>query len=350
MWPRFTVYDLRVIGHYMGTLIMFSSVMYLVPFVLGLVCMEWEPAARYLLTGGLCFCAGALLRFLRIEPGRLNRQQAMVVTGMSWIILALFASVPLYASGHFATYLDAVFDGVSGLTTTGATVMLDIDHLSNADNMFRFMLHFFGGLGLIVIALSFGLFKGAGASLYSSEGRSEHVMPNILNTTQFIFRIAMGFIVASALVLFVMLLFAGMPVLRAGLHAIWISISGFLTGGFTPMSQSIMYYHSFPIELALMIVMILGSLNFVLHLELWKGHLGTVFRDIEVRTMVLWLLATCLIFSATLTTTSQFTELPAMLRRGVFLLISAFSTTGFQTITTNQLTTLLGSGAVLTLA
>ena len=142
---------------------------------------EWEPAARYLFAAGFALVAGALLRFLRIEPGRLNRRQALAVTGFSWIVLALFASIPLYFSGHYGSYLDALFDGVSGLTTTGASIIVDLDHLSNADNMFRFMEHLIGGLGLIVVALSIGLFgKRAGSSLFTSEGRNEHVVPNVI--------------------------------------------------------------------------------------------------------------------------------------------------------------------------
>ena len=90
----------------------------------------------------------------------------------------MVATIPLHLSGHYETYLDALFDGVSGITTTGASIITDLDHLSNADNMWRFMMHLIGGLGLIVVALSFGLFgKRAGASLYMSEGRSEHVVP-----------------------------------------------------------------------------------------------------------------------------------------------------------------------------
>ena len=135
---------------------------------------------------GITMVAGCSLRFLRIEPGRLDRRQALAVTGFAWVVLALFASFPLYFSGHYMTYLDAVFDGVSGLTTTGASLIVDLDHLSYADNMFRFAMHALGGLGLIVVALSFGLFgRGGGASLFSSEGRSEHVVPNVVQTTQF---------------------------------------------------------------------------------------------------------------------------------------------------------------------
>ena len=328
MWQRFTLYDIRVIGHYLGTLILFSAAAMAVPLVTAVLCGEWEPAARYLLAIGITFIVGSLLRFLRIESGRLNRQQALAVTGLAWIVLAFIAAIPLFFSGHYAVYLDALFDAVSGLTTTGASVVLDLDHLSYADNMFRFMLHLLGGLGLIVVALSFGLFgKRVGASLYASEGRSEHVVPNVVQTTRFISKIALGIILVATAIVTVLCLFAGIEPVRATMQSLWLSISAFTTGGFAPMSQSVMYYHSFPIELVLMVLMILGSINFVIHSEVWNGRIEMFFRDIEIRTMVIWLGVMTCVFAASLSASLAFSDLPAMLRRGLFMVISAFSTT-----------------------
>ncbi|BAK45855.1 TrkH family potassium uptake protein [Eggerthella sp. YY7918] len=351
MWQRFTWYDVRVIGHYLGVLVLFSSMALLAPLITALACGEWEPATRYLLTIGISLIVGSALRFLRIEPGRLNRQQALVVTGFAWIVLAFIATVPLHLSGHYASYLDALFDGVSGLTTTGASLILDLDHLSYADNMWRFMMHFLGGLGLIVVALSFGLFgKRAGASLYMSEGRSEHVVPNIVQTTRLIAKISVILIFIATCILTVMCVFLGMEPLRAFLQALWLSISGFMTAGFTPMSQSVMYYHSLPVEVVLMLLMLLGSINFMLHSEVWKGRVEVFFRDLEIRTLVLWLGIMACVLAASLTASAEFSDLPAMLRRGLFMMISAMTTTGFQNVTSNQLTTVFSSGAFLVIA
>ncbi len=351
MWQRFTSYDLRVIGHYLGTLILFSALLMVVPLITALVFQEWEPAARYLFSIGVALLAGSLLRFLRIEPGRLNRQQALAVTGLAWIVLAFFCSIPLFFSGHYATYLDALFDGVSGLTTTGASLVIDLDHISNADNMFRFMMHLLGGLGLIVVALSFGLFgKRTGASLFTSEGRNEHVVPNVVQTAQFIARITAAIIAVFTVVIMAVCLLAGMEPVRAFLHALWMSISAFVTGGFAPMAQSILYYHSIPLEFVLMVLMILGSVSFVIHSEVWKGRVSMFFRDIETRTTIIWLGVMTAILTATLSTSPLFSDLPALLRRGLFMVVSTFTTTGFQVITTNQITTVITSGAFLTLA
>ena len=351
MWQRFSLYDLRVIGHYLGTLTQLFAALMAVPFITALVFQEWEPAERYLFGIGIALVVGTLLQFLRIEPGRLGRRQALAVTGFAWIVLAFFASVPLFLSGHYATYMDALFDGVSGLTTTGATVALDIDHFSNADNMFRFMMHLVGGLGLIVVALSLGIFgKRSGSSLYTAEGRSEHVVPNVVQTTQLILRITLVIIFIAAVVLTALCISIGMEPVRAVLQSIWLAISAFNTGGFAPMAESVSYYNSIPIEVFLMLLMILGSISFVVHAEVWKGRLQSFFGDIEIRTMLIWLLVMTVVVAASLSASALFSALPAIIRRGLFMVVSAFSTTGFQNVTTNQLTTVFSSGAFLALA
>lgn len=351
MWQRFTLYDVRVIGHYLGVLIIFFSFALLVPLITAVACAEWEPARRYLLTIGISLILGAGLRFLRIDPGRLNRQQALAVTGLSWIVLAFVASIPLFLSGNYAGYLDALFDGVSGLTTTGISLVQDLNHLSNADNMWRFIMQFAGGLGLIVVALSFGLFgKRVGTSLYSSEGRSEHVVPNIVQTTRVIARMSLIVIFIATIILTVMCLIGGIEPLRAFLHGLWLSISGFMTGGFAPMSDNIMYYQSFGIEVIIMVLMVLGSISFAVHAEVWKGQTESFFKDIEIRTLVIWLSVMTFVFATALSASLHFSDLPSMLRRGLFMLISSFSTSGFQNITSNQLATTFTSGAFLTLA
>ena len=351
MWQRFSLYDLRVIGHYLGTLTQLFAALMAVPFITALVFQEWEPAERYLLGIGIALVVGMLLQFLRIEPGRLGRRQALAVTGFAWIVLAFFASVPLFLSGHYATYMDALFDGVSGLTTTGATVALDIDHFSNADNMFRFMMHLVGGLGLIVVALSLGIFgKRSGSSLYTAEGRSEHVVPNVVQTTQLILRISLVIIFIAAVVLAALCMSIGMEPARAVLHSLWLAITAFNTGGFAPMAESVSYYNSIPIEAFLMLLMILGSVSFVIHAEGWKGRLQSFFGDIEIRTMIIWLLVMTVVVAASLSASALFSDLPAMIRRGLFMVVSAFSTTGLQNVTTNQFTTVFSSGAFLALA
>ena len=350
MWQRLSLYDLRVVGHYLGVLILVAAIGLAAPLVTALIFQEWHAASRYLLTVGVFLIAGSALRFLRIQPGRLSRQQAVTVTGLAWLVLAFFAAIPLFMSGHYANYLDALFEAVSGLTTTGASVVRDLDHLAYADNMWRFMMHLMGGLGLVVVGLSFGLFGKGGASLFTSEGRSEHVVPNVVQTTQFIGKITLAFIGIATVIVCSLCLSIGMEPARAFLQSLWVSISAFMTAGFVPMSQNILYYHSIAIEVVLILIMLLGSINFTLHAEIIRGRVQTFFEDTEIHYVVFWLALIVIVLAASLAGSRVFSELPTIERRGLFMMTAAFTTTGFQNITTTQLTNALPSGAFLVLA
>ncbi len=351
MWIRYTLYDFRVIAHYLGVLILFSAVALAIPFITGLVLQEWDAAARYLLAMGIALVVGGSLRMLRIDPGRLTRQQALAVTGFAWMVLSLIGAIPLYMSGHFPDYYDALFDAVSGFSATGLSIIDDLDHLSNADNMWRFVMHFCGGLGLVVVALSLGIFgKVADSSLYASEGRSEHVVPNVVQTARFISKFSIGIILVAAFIMFFFIWASGMEPVRAALHSFWLAISGFMTAGFAPMSTSVMYYHSAALETILCVLMLVGGINFGLYSEIWKGRTTTFFKDLEVRTGVIWILSMAVIFVAAMCATNLFSNLSDLLRRGCFMFISAATTTGFITVTPNQLATVFPSGALLVLA
>lgn len=350
MWQRLSFYDVRVIGHYLGVLVLVAAIGLIAPLATAILFGEWHAASRYLLTAGIFLIAGNALRFLRIQPGRLSRQQAFAVTGLAWLVLSLFAAIPLLGSGHYANYIDALFESVSGFTTTGASIVRDLDHLSYSDNMWRFMMHLMGGLGLVVVGLSFGLFGKGGASLFASEGRSEHVVPNVVQTTQFIARITLGFIAISTAIVTLLCLSIGIHPARAFLQSLWMSISAFMTAGFVPMSQNIMYYHSIAIEVVLVLVMLMGCVNFTLHAEIIKGRIRAFFDDMEIRSAALWLGVIVVVFAASLAGSRLFSDLPTIERRGLFMIFAAFSTTGFQNVTTPQLTDALSSGAFLILA
>ena len=351
MWQRFTIQDFRIIGRYLGTLTVFSSFALLIPFMVALAFQEWNAASRYLLATGIFLVLGTSIKTLKVNPKRLTRRDALAVTGLAWIFLSVFSAIPLYLSGHYVSFLDSFFDCVSGFTTTGASLITDVDHLSNADNMFRFLLHYIGGMGLIVVALSLGLFGRSGSSsLYSAEGRSDHVVPNIVKTTRVISVIATSIIFISALVLAVVFMLLGIDPVKSLFEGLWFSISAFMTGGFSPLGDSIVSFHSNTVEIILLLVMLLGSTNFAVYFEVWKGRTDTYFKDIETRTMIIWLSIMSAIMAATLAANKLFNTVPEIVVHGVFMVVSAATTTGFQTVTENQLTTVFSSGTLLLLA
>lgn len=351
MWSRFTFNDVRIIVHYLGILMIGYSAIMLPSVLCAIAFQEWGALNRYIIAIGASVATGALFSLAYVRPEKLTQQQAVAVTALSWLFLSFAASFPLFNSGHYIQYTDALFDAFSAFTTTGATLMVDLDHLSNADNMFRFMMHFTGGLGIIVVALSLGIFgKGTSAALFTGEGRSEHVIPNIVSATRFILKVAIFVIAFTTLVLFMIMCAHSMSPTRAILHAFWMAITSFVTGGFSPMSDSIMYYNSLSIEIICMIAMLLGSVSFTLIYWVFRGKSSVFFEDLEVKTGLFWLVIMTAIFTASALQSTYFTSLPALIHRGVFTVISAFTTTGLSVLNQTQLTTVLSSGAFLTLA
>ncbi len=351
MWQRFTLHDFRIIARYLGALAVLSGAALLIPVITACLFQEWHAAARYIFGMGIFLLFGNLLKLADMHPRRLSRRDALAVTGLAWLFLSLFSAIPLFLSGHYLNFLDAFFDCVSGLTTTGAALVTDVDHLSVADNMFRFLLHYVGGMGLIVVALSLGLFgRRNGTSLYSAEGRSEHVVPNIVQTTQVISVIATLVILVGTLLLALAFVSLGMNPVSSLLDGLWFSISAFMTGGFSPNGSSIVPYHSALVEVLLLVIMLLGSTNFAIYLEVWHGRCEEYFNDIETHTMVAWLVIMAIVLAASLSVNKLMNNLPEIISRGVFMLVSASTTTGFQNVTENQLTSVFSSGTLLILA
>ena len=351
MWQRLTLTDVRIIIHYLGSLILGSCIIMMPSLIVAIIFDEWAPALRYLTAIGIALILGSIMSLAYIKPEKLNRQQAIGVTALAWIVLSLLAAIPLFYSGHYLNYLDAVFDSVSAFTTTGATLVVDLNHLSYADNMMRFMMCLTGGLGIIVVALSLGIFgKGTSAALFTGEGRSEHVIPNIVLATRFILRMTLIVIAATTLILTCIMALSGLEFSRAILHGFWLAITSFVTAGVTPMSDSLMYYNNLSLEVVCMIIMIVGAISFTLFYFLFKGKTLTFFKDLEVKTAIIWMAVMTFVFTSSATNSQYFNSLPALVHRGTFTLLSAFTTTGLSVVTQNQLSVVFTSGAFVAIA
>ncbi|HBT95088.1 MAG TPA: cation transporter [Coriobacteriia bacterium] len=349
MWPRFQKSDLGMIAHYLGSMVLLIGVIMVFPLAVSVIMSEWNITGNYLIGAGAATVIGGLLRMCRISPGALERRQAIAITGLVWIVGAFVAAIPLWLSGHYLSFLDALFEGVSGLTSTGFTLCQDIDHLSTADNMWRFTMQFLGGQGVVVIALSLGLFSKVGSSFYTSEGRNEFVMPNIKKTARFIWQFSSIIVIFGTILLFTVLLLYGFDPVRGFFHALWVTIGAYDTAGFAPQSLSIMYYHSFPLEIFVMVLMMIGAVNFALYARIWKGGFRSTVReftaDIEIRTLAIWTVFILMAFVAAILAGSFLTDYSGLARRGVFTIVAATTNTGFQVLSTHQINALLSSGA-----
>jgi trk system potassium uptake protein TrkH len=350
MWQRFYRHDLAVIAHYLGTLVVMVACFMLVPLLVSVLFAEWAATMHYIVGIGVALAVGSVMRFASINSKPLVRHQAIAVTALVWIFAAFFAALPLYLSGHYGSYLDALFEGVSGFTATGLTLVQDIDHMSMADNMWRFAMQLVGGQGVVVVALSLGLFTSSGSSFYNAEAREDAIVPNIKKTAQFIWRFSLIIVVVGTVLLSIVAMTLGIDPVRSLFHGLWITIGAYDTGGFAPQSQSIMYYHSWAFEVLSMIIMLIGAVNFALYALAMKRGWRAFFADLEIRTLFVWIVVMVLVFVAALIAGNVFSDYSSLVRRGVYTIVSATTNTGYQVLSTSQITTMFSSGAFFLVA
>lgn len=245
----------------------------------------WEEFAfSAFLTGAL----GSTLAFANYSPSRieLKVREAFLMTTLSWVLTSLFAAFPLFWSDLKISFLDAWFESVSALTTTGVTILPNLDKATHAVILWRSILQWLGGTGIILMALIiFPTLRIGGMQLFRSEfsDRSDKILPRASQISSAISTIYIFFTVTCALLLY----WAGMTEFDAVCH----SMATVSTGGLSTTTASLAYQDSFIIELITMVYMILGGITFVLYIRVWQGHWLAIFKDSQVR----WFLSIILI-------------------------------------------------------
>ncbi len=340
MWVTPERHNVRAILHYTGMLVLALAAAMAVPLVVALVSQEWDPALDYVLGAGVTAFAGALLVQMAPRGAPINRRDALLVTALAWLAASFAAAVPLAFSGNFGSYLDAVFEAMSGLTTSGLVLVQDLDHIANAHNVWRHLTHLIGGQGIVVAALSVAVgMRGGGAmSLYLAEGRDERIMPNVIHTARFIWLVTAVYVGLGIVSLTVLNLSLGMGFGRGLLHAFCNTAACWDTGGFGPQSQNSLYYHSAWYEAITVILMIAGTMNFNLHAHIWRGERVELVKNIEARTITLNTLILSALMGLGLAGTTLYSGSGEIVRKGIYHLLSATSGTGQQSLYASQWT------------
>lgn len=330
--------ELKTIGYYLGKITLGLGLTMFVPFIAGLVLLrEPNPALDFLVSAQIAILTGIILSRLCRTEEELKTGQAMVVIALSWLLAMVLAAVPLFLSGHYASFLDSCFETMSGFTTTGLTLVQDLDHLSRTHNLWRHLGPFIGGQGIAIIAISFLVGGGSGSlRMYIGEAREEKLVPNIIHTSRFIWIISILYLVIGTIILGIVGIGIGLKAGSAFFHGACIFMAGFDTAGFAPQSQNILYYHSLLFEIVAIVFMILGSLNFNLHYQLWTGNHKEIWKSIETRTLLFVIMLVSLVTIAGLKHLGVYTGTMLMFRKGFFHIISAHTTTGYMTVYAQQ--------------
>ncbi len=310
---------LYVVGILLSTLALSMALPMLVDLYFGSA--DWKVFFLCILTTS--FFGGALvLSNAGGEGFTINIRQAFFLTTVSWIALATFASLPLWFSGLGLSFTDAFFEAMSGITTTGSTVMTDLDNAPKGILLWRAILQWLGGIGIIVMALSVLPFlKVGGMQLFRTESsENEKALPRAAKLASSIAYIY----VALTFVCAICYHFSGLGLFDSFAHA----MTTIATGGFSTFDASFGNFDKAWTEVIAIVFMVLGSLPFVLYLKAVRGNMRSLFTDSQVR-WFLSIIAVCVITMVIYLVFQVHMEFGEALRRASFNIVSIITGTGY---------------------
>ena len=232
----------------------------------------------------------------RGAPTRIYEREAIGLVGVTWIIASWLGSIPFVFAGILG-WNDAYFESVSGFTTTGSTVIVDIEAVEKSLLFWRSLTHWLGGIGIVILFIAVLPYIGAGGKLIvkseTTGPTSSRLLPRFRKSASLMFKVYMLFTVLNTAALMV----AGMNFYDALVH----TFGGLATGGFSNRQTSIGFYDSLPIELVIIAFMVIGGTNFGLFAEMWLGNWKALWQNSEWRLYLAILAVTTLLITLNLT-------------------------------------------------
>lgn len=296
---------------------------------LGVAIFENEDAMIPVFLAPMVLAWGAALIFLlraRGKPKVVGIQDAFGVVGILWVAICVFGAIPLYFCGGYPSVIDALFESVSGFTTTGATVLADVEKLPRSVNIWRCLTHWLGGLGVVALAVAMIPLLGAGGfRLIKAEATGPDkakFTASIATTAKILWFIYFGF---TALVA-VLLWYVGLDPIDALCHA----FATFSTGGFSSRNLSVGSFGIPAAEWICTVFMLLGSVNFMLFCRLFTGRVSDFFRNSELRvfTAIVFISVAVIAIVQTLSGDGNVSD---VVRDAAFQVASVITSTGFMT-------------------
>ena len=253
---------------------------------------------------------------------KLNLQQAFLLTALSWLSIAIFGSLPFIFSTIELSITDAFFESMSGITTTGSTIISNLENTPKGILLWRAILQWLGGIGIIVMAITLmPIMNVGGMQLFkiSNNDSSEKILPK---SKEIALRLIYIYLVLTSLCA-ISYKILGMNIFDSLTH----SMTTIATGGFSNYNESIGFFNSFPIEISAMIFIILGSLPFIAYIKFLNGNRKIFFSDIQIKTFLKIILISILILS-------------------IYLFLDKSSELNLRTILFNVISILTGTGYV----
>ncbi len=315
----------NMIAYLLGNILHIEGILLSVPVVVAFYYKEELSATSFIAAAIVCLIAGAVLQSREPEDKRIYGREGFIVAALSWIVMSFFGAIPYYLTKSIPGFIDCYFETVSGFTTTGATVLTEIEQLPNAILFWRCFTQWVGGMGILIFML---------AIMPMSDDRTMHLMraeapgplvsklvPRVKSTAKLLYTI---YVILT--ILEIILLFAGgMPFFDSVIHG--ISTAG--TGGFSNKNASIGAYDSRYFEYVITGFMLLFSVNFNLYYLMVVRDFKNVWKNEELRIFLLIVAAATLLITVNIL--GDYPTLEAAFRHAIFHVAAIMSTTGFVT-------------------
>lgn len=312
-----------IVLYILGCVLKFESAFLVLPALVGLIYRE-HASVSYLAVAVLCLILGVLLTHKKPRSTNLYTREGFVAVALSWIIMSIFGAIPFVLTGDIPFYVDALFETISGFTTTGSSILTDVESISKASLFWRSFSHWIGGMGVFVFIMAIlPMMGGSTMNLMKAESPGPSVsklVPHVKDTAKILYGIYIAITICEATILRAL----GMPLF----DSLTTTFGTVGTGGFGIRNDSIAGY-SPAIQITITVFMILSAINYTAYFYILTGKIKELFKIEEVR----WYLA--IIFGSVAVITwnvrSLYPTFSETLRHAFFQVGSIITTTGYAT-------------------
>lgn len=316
----------KSIFYSIGKILRLEAILLILPFIVSIIYKENNHFA-FLLPIGLSFLIGTLLSIKKPKNRGLYAREGLLIVGMSWIILSLFGALPFVVSKEIPNFVDAFFETVSGFTTTGASILSDVEVMSKSILFWRAFTHWIGGMGVLVFILAVLPTSDTGnMHLLRAESTGPQV-GKLVSKVKFTARILYAIYIALTLLEMIFLICGKMPIFDSIVNA--FATAG--TGGFAIKNASIGAYSVYS-QVVIAVFMLVFGINFSLFYLILIGNVKKALKSEELRCYLLIILASTIIITINVYTSFSNAKLLLTAKDAFFQVTSIITTTGFATL------------------
>lgn len=318
--------NIKIIIRVLGFLIFVEGIAMLLALSVSLIYGEYDSKA-FLISSGICLGLGSIIAWLtKCRNKDIGKREGFIIVALVWIVFSFFGTLPYILSGAIPNFTNAFFETISGFTTTGSSILADIEALPHGILFWRSISQWLGGMGIIVLSLAIlPVFGIGGMQLFVAEVPGpvpDKISPRIRQTAKTLWIIYLGFTVSETILLWI----GGMSLYDAVCH----SFTTMATGGFSTKQASIAHWSSPFIQYVIVLFMFFAGTNFTLSYLALRGKFLSVFKDEEFKYYGFFVIGFTLIIFLGLSITTKL-GIEKAFREALFQVVSIITTTGFAT-------------------